>query len=98
MADTIEEFVDELASHQFADLLLLRIEDPALVTNARAIAILESAPALNRPLTSQELGWLSTLITKLTAGDFTFRKFEGTMRMLEAEWITVAEFKVVLGL
>lgn len=94
----LEDFVDEVASHQFADLLHFRVTQPVLVTNALAISILESQPALNRTLTSEELGFLSTLIAELNAGNFTARDFEAASRLLEANWITQAQFLAVLGL
>ena len=94
----IEDFILELPSHQFTDLIHFRMTQPGLVTNAKAIAVLESVHALNRTLTSEELGWLGDLVTKLNAGDFTARDFEAASRMFETFWITSAEFKALLGL
>ncbi len=94
----IEDFILELPSHQFTDLLHFRMTQPSVVTNAKAIAVLESVDALDRTLTTEELGWLSDLITKLNAGDFTARDFEAASRMLENNWATPAEFKALLGI
>ena len=95
---TLEDFVNELASHEFAHLLHLRVTKQALFTNALAISILESKPALDRKLTSQELVFLSTLILKLNAGNFTVRDFEAVAVLQRARWITPALFLSALGL
>ena len=94
----LEDFVNELASHEFAHLLHLRVTKPGLVSNSLAISILESEPALDRVLTSEELGFLSTLIAELNAGNFTARDFEAVAVLQRSRWITPAQFLAVLGL
>lgn len=94
----LEDFVNELASHQFADLLHFHVSQPTRVTGALARSILESRPAMNRTLTTAERGFLSTLVAELNAGNFTVRDFEAAARLLEANWITQAQFRAVLGL
>ena len=90
-------YVAMLASHEFAGLLHYRITQPTLYTNAFAISVLESEPALNRTLTAQELTWLGELITGLDNADFTANDFEKGSIMLKSQWITPARFLEGLG-
>lgn len=100
----LADFVNEVATHQFSDLLHFRVTQPALVDNALAISILESQPALGRPLTGLEIGYLATLIANINAptpppaGTFTMRSYEAAARLMAADWITQAQFLAVLGL
>ncbi len=100
----IADFINELSSHQFTDLLHFRVTQPGLVSNAKATSIMESEAALDRKMTAQEESWLGTLVAKLEApppaapGFFTARDFEAAARLLEANWITQAEFLLLLGL
>ncbi len=92
------DFVSELASHQFTDLLHFRETRPGVISNSLAISILESEQALDRSLSSQEEGWLGDMLAGLIAGDFTARDLEAAQRLLEAGWITQSQFLAVLGL
>lgn len=90
----LEDFVALMKSHQFGALLhFWQLGD---VTQAKAKTIVEAD--LGRTLTTAETGYLADLKAGMVAGDFTAREYEAASMLLEAGWVTVAEFKTLLGL